>query len=279
MRPYIPWFKFYPADFMNGVRGLSATEIGLYIMLLSLIYEESGPVELNVLRLATYCGMREASFLKTFEKLVALGKLTVTDNKISNARAEVEIAARANDLKAASRAGKASAEKRQQNQQNFATGVEQTFNHSASEADKEKYSKGGGGAPAATMDEVVLQPDTETTIREKLLAAMGVGPDDVVGPSKFIGSQADMAVAMQWLQLPGITLERACTEIRTIMAKKKGGPPACFSYFTDPLRRLSAAMSPEALKPMVQEQNRMVTPQPSWTLNPEKINPDGSLRQ
>lgn len=23
------WFKFYPADFMNGVRGLSAQEVGL----------------------------------------------------------------------------------------------------------------------------------------------------------------------------------------------------------------------------------------------------------
>ena len=41
----IPWFRFYPADFMRGVRGMSATEVGLYQMLLCLIYEENGPEE------------------------------------------------------------------------------------------------------------------------------------------------------------------------------------------------------------------------------------------
>ena len=110
------WFKFYPADFMNGVRGLSAQEVGLYTMLLARIYEENGPVEYHPLRLSTYCGMREATFVKTLEKLLALGKITLRDGMLSNGRAEEEISNRSHDLKNASKAGKASAEKRQQNQ-------------------------------------------------------------------------------------------------------------------------------------------------------------------
>jgi uncharacterized protein YdaU (DUF1376 family) len=39
----IPYFHFYPADFMNGSHGLSAQQVGVYIMLLCRIYEEDGP--------------------------------------------------------------------------------------------------------------------------------------------------------------------------------------------------------------------------------------------
>ena len=248
-------------------------------MMLCRIYEESGAVEYNVIRLATYCGMREATFLKTFRKLVDLGKLTVVNGKVTNARAEIEIAARANDLNIASRAGKASAKKRQQNQQNPATGVEPAFNHSDSEADTKQESDGDGSVRAEAVDVAKPTPGLTSTMREQLLAAMGVGPDGVVGPSKFLGTQADMAVATRWLQLPGITLENACAEIRVVMAKKRDGPPTRFAYFTDALRRLSAALSAEALKPMAPEQTRMPVPQPEWAFDPDKLNPDGSLRQ
>ena len=132
------WFKFYPADFMNGVRGLSAQEVGLYMMLLARIYEENGPVEYHPLRLSTYCGMREATFVKTLEKLLALGKITLRDGMLSNGRAEEEISNRSHDLKNASKAGKASAEKRQQNQRQDATRVQQAFNHTDTDTDTDK---------------------------------------------------------------------------------------------------------------------------------------------
>ena len=131
----IPYFRFYPADFMHGVRGLSAQEIGVYTMILCRIYESSGPVEYNPLRLATYCGMRQATFDKVLEKLVDLDKLQMVGGMISNARADIEISKRANDLKSNSKAGKASAEKRQQNQQITATSVQQSFNHTDTDTD------------------------------------------------------------------------------------------------------------------------------------------------
>lgn len=131
----IPYFDFYPSDFMHGVRGLSAQEVGVYTMMLCRIYEENGPVEFHVMRLSTYCGMRESTFVKTVEKLIELGKLQLVEGKITNHRAEAEISSRANKLKINSKAGKASAEKRQQKQCLTSTYVQQTFNHTDTDTD------------------------------------------------------------------------------------------------------------------------------------------------
>lgn len=137
----VPYFNFYPADFMNGVRGLTAQEVGVYTMILCRIYEESGPVEYHPRRLSTYCGMREATFVAVVEKLVDLDKLQLVDGMLSNRRAEGEIAKRADGLKIASKAGKASAEKRQQNQRQDATPVQQAFNHTDTDTDKYSVAK------------------------------------------------------------------------------------------------------------------------------------------
>ena len=131
---------------MNGVRGLTAQEVGVYTMLLCRIYEENGPIERNDLRLATYCGMRVPTFSKTLDKLIALGKFSVSDGMVSNRRAEAEISNRSNDLKIASLAGKVSAQKRQQNQGSDPTGVERPFNHTDTDTDTiTPLSPQGGG--------------------------------------------------------------------------------------------------------------------------------------
>lgn len=137
-KKHVPYFRFYPSDFMAGVRGMTAQEVGVYTMLLCLIYEASGPVENNPLRLATYCGMRLPTFERTCEKLVALGKITEANGHLSNARAEAEIAKRADDLEIAFRAGKASAEKRQQKQADASTPVQRSLNHTDTDTDTVK---------------------------------------------------------------------------------------------------------------------------------------------
>lgn len=159
---HVPYFAFYPADFMNGVRGLTPQEVGVYTMILCRIYEESGPVEYHVRRLATYCGMREAAFTSVVEKLVDLDKLQLVDGKLFNRRAEGEIAKRANGLKVASKAGKASAEKRQQNQRASSTTVEQTFNHTDTDTDTDIKDK--------TSIEVLVIPPAIDEVSEAVSA-------------------------------------------------------------------------------------------------------------
>lgn len=154
-----PYFNFYPADFMNGVRGLSPQEVGVYTMLLCRIYEEDGPVEYHVRRLSTYCNMREATFQKVVETLVDLGKITLVDGHLSNPRAEAEISKRANGLEIASRAGRASAEKRQQNQHMEATDVQPPFNHT--DTDTEKKEREPIGSPKKSDAVLVREALTE----------------------------------------------------------------------------------------------------------------------
>lgn len=242
-RAHIPYFSFYPADFMNGVRGLSAQEIGVYTMLLCRIYEENGPVEFNELRLSTYCGMRQVTFSKVVEKLVDLGKLTIVDGMLSNTRAEVEISKRANDLKNSSKAGKASAEKRQQKQRDAATDVQQAFNHTDTDTDTDTYNGGGGSACASEREATPENPDP--TFREKILTVCGVDPvSGLTGHGGHrLGTQADMAEAGRWLALPGMTEGAALAEVAAIMAGKRDGPPKSLSYFTPAMARLSAAIT------------------------------------
>lgn len=159
---------------MNGVRGLSAQEVGVYTMLLCRIYEENGPVEYHPLRLATYCGMRVPTFESVVKKLVDLGKITIAENMLSNARAETEIAKRSDDLKNNSKAGKASAEKRQQNQQNNPTGVQQAFNHTDTDTDtKETISKDiGADAPKVGFWDECVEVLTSKGTPERSARAM-----------------------------------------------------------------------------------------------------------
>jgi uncharacterized protein YdaU (DUF1376 family) len=135
MKARIPYFDFYPVDFMNGVRGLSAQEVGVYTMVLCRIYEENGPIEYNTMRLSTYCGMRQTTFQKTVERLIDLGKFKLSSGILSNDRAEREISSRADKLKLNSKAGKASAKKRQQKQAKASTDVQRTFNHTDTDTD------------------------------------------------------------------------------------------------------------------------------------------------
>lgn len=134
-KPRIPYFDFYPTDFMHGVRGLTAQEVGIYTMLLCRIYEENGPVEYHPARLSTYCGIGQATFEKVFARLVDLGKLDLSYGMVGNGRALKEIASRETRLKSNSQAGKISAEKRQQKQRQAATDVQQAFNHTDTDTD------------------------------------------------------------------------------------------------------------------------------------------------
>lgn len=219
---HIPFFRFYPADFMNGVRGLSPQEVGVYTMLLCRIYEENGPVEYHPLRLATYCGMRESSFVKTLEKLVELGKLTLAEGRLSNARAETEISNRANDLKNASKAGKASAKKRQEKQAGEDTGVERPFNHT--DTDTDTYVVDKSTTPAAADSR-----------REAILEIMGCDPRGITPDGRFTGTTADMAELPKWDGM-GLTRSEQDGVIRDMLAKARSKNPQFmpgrWSWFT-----------------------------------------------
>lgn len=135
----------------------------------------------------------------------------------------------------------------------------------------------GGGSSASAGNSA--GSDLEKSNRELILEAMGVGPDGVIGPSKFIGGQSDMAEVARWLALPSVTVDAACAEIRSVMAAKRDGPPSGFRYFTPSMQRLSGALSAAPLAPMARGSPHQSTAPPKrlWNLNPDDFNDDGSL--
>lgn len=218
MNRHIPYFDFYPADFMNGVRGLSAQEVGVYTMILCRIYEESGPIEFHIARLSTYCGMRPATFEKTVGKLVELGKFTLANGLLSNRRAELEIQSRADKLKNNIRAGKASAQKRQGNQQPEATGVQRAFNHTEAEADKTTLSSVVSAQPQDDFD----------LLQTKMLEAIGEGNIQPHG-AMVVGPIVELLSA-------GVSLELDVLPTLKARSAKITRPAGSWAYFVQPIR-------------------------------------------
>lgn len=223
MPSHVPYFRFYPADFANGVRGLTAQEVGVYTMLLCLMYEESGPIRANMMRLSTYCGVRGKAFEKVFQKLVDLDKIQVTDGMVSNRRAMIEIQNRADDLKKKSKAGDASAKKRKENNE----AAQQAFNHTDTDTDTDI---GGGGSAGAPEE-----------FREKVLVAMGHDASGLTANGKIIGNQGDFAAFRKACDDLGISQREAITCVSETAAGKRDGPAISMSYFIEPLRRYAGA--------------------------------------
>lgn len=93
-----PWVKWEPGAFLNGVFGLGAEAIGVYSVILNLIYENGGPIKDDTAVLARRLSMRPSSLEKRLADLVKAEKIVRVDGVISNARAEIEIEARAKKL-------------------------------------------------------------------------------------------------------------------------------------------------------------------------------------
>jgi hypothetical protein len=82
-----PWIKWFPGDFLHGVSELEAGEGWVYTIVLNLIHDGGGPWTLNLARLARRCRMRPTATQKALDTLLDLGKLTLIDGALTNARA------------------------------------------------------------------------------------------------------------------------------------------------------------------------------------------------
>ncbi|KEC56562.1 YdaU family protein [Bartonella koehlerae] len=109
--PYVCW---YQNDFLGGVRGMRAHEIGIYTILLNEMYARGRPLELSVERLARLCGCDKRTFVNVLEMLVREGKILNLANGLWNKRCENVFYERAKLLEQKSFAGRSSAKKRKE---------------------------------------------------------------------------------------------------------------------------------------------------------------------
>ncbi len=107
--PYVCW---YQNDFLGGVRGMRAHEIGIYTILLNEMYARGRPLELSIERLARLCGCDKRTFANVLEMLIEEGKILNLANGLWNKRCESVFQEREKLLEQKSFAGRCSAKKR-----------------------------------------------------------------------------------------------------------------------------------------------------------------------
>jgi len=86
-----PWVRFYPSDWLAGTRGMKASESGVYITLIMMMYERQEPLKLDVGRLARVCGASNAAFKRSLDALVEDGKIERLDDLLWNSRVDREV--------------------------------------------------------------------------------------------------------------------------------------------------------------------------------------------
>lgn len=82
-----PWVKFFAGDFLNGVADLDAEQRGAYMTILCLIWDRGGPIPDDAGWLARRCGIGRRKWTILREQLVAMGKITIDGETITNRRA------------------------------------------------------------------------------------------------------------------------------------------------------------------------------------------------
>ncbi|CAF26608.1 YdaU family protein [Bartonella quintana] len=142
--PYVCW---YQNDFLGGVRGMRAHEIGIYTILLNEMYARGRPLELSVERLARLCGCDKRTFVNVLEMLVQEGKILNLANGLWNKRCENVFHERVKLLEQKSFAGRSSAQKRKKInakfQQLLNESVKDDERNSESQKEKEKETPHG----------------------------------------------------------------------------------------------------------------------------------------
>lgn len=90
-----PYFRFFASDWLGGTRGMRATEVGIYITLIALMYDRAQPLIEDHKRLARQCGCTPKTFNDALEVLVDEGKIIRLDDGLWNKRVEKEFKWRA----------------------------------------------------------------------------------------------------------------------------------------------------------------------------------------
>jgi uncharacterized protein YdaU (DUF1376 family) len=85
-----PWYPHYSADFVHGVVGLGAAEIGAYIVILDLIYDRGQPIVNDPKWIGGILGEGPRMARALIGRLIKAGKLVEVEGRLENNRARKE---------------------------------------------------------------------------------------------------------------------------------------------------------------------------------------------
>ena len=189
----MPWFKFYPSDWLAGTRGLTAAETGIYITLVATMYERGEPLAEDVGRLARMCGSSPSSFKKSLELLIDNRKIERVPGGLWNNRVGREIEKRSEKSEVA----RQSANRRWGSTDEKGEQKQQTAN---ANADKTQCERDASQKPDTRYQNTTVTAREELDLLEsKLCEAAGpalnrtsTGLADLSRPLAWINAGSDM---------------------------------------------------------------------------------------
>ena len=229
----LPYYKAYPRDFIEGTIGMPFEVKCAYRVVLDLIYMQGDnlPDDARYISGLLGCSIRKWTGIRA--ALVEAGKLQVSGEILTNCRvvSELETLAKLQYTKRETRVGS----------RKNKTLQERPSDDTEPEPDTEAASQQSHATKAAAASQ------QDPTDREKLLAAMGVGPDGITGPTgAMIGRQTDMAEADKWTSA-GLGLDAQCRVIQEVCERQRsrqpGWMPRGFGYFSNSMADLAARRS------------------------------------
>jgi hypothetical protein len=246
------FYKFHIGDWNVGTDDLTLEQEAALLRVVNATRLYDQPIKHNLFVLAGLWRCNERKAKRLLEELVAAGKVTVEGGEIVNRRAVDDASTlrrlRVDRASAGSRGGVESAKSRAKARENNDTS--QTSASTREEKRREEKKEDGDDASAR---------GDEPTFRERILAALGADPvSGLTGHGgTMLGNQADMAEAVRWQGL-GLTEEQILAELKSVMAKKRDGPPKGFRYFSGAMQRLAGELQRPALNPQFDEKPRKV---------------------
>lgn len=85
------WFKFFPSDFLTGIRNLNPIEVTAYIVVLCELYDHEGDCRRDDAHMSRVCRIRLGDFTRALDSLIAKGKIDIASGMLSNKRVTEEI--------------------------------------------------------------------------------------------------------------------------------------------------------------------------------------------
>lgn len=159
--PYVQW---YQEDFVGGVRGMRAHEIGIYTMLLMEMYARGHALDMPIDRLARLCGSDKRTFEKTLELLLEEGKIIRLNCGLWNDRCENAFRSRAKMQEQNSNAAIESWKKRRKN------------NGRDKQTQSNRKARAMPSSEAQNTDISVVLPNGRTTLPEAASSAASSAP-------------------------------------------------------------------------------------------------------
>lgn len=228
------WYSRYPGDYGRKTQHLSLAEHGAYSLLMDYAYSNNGVIPAIAVQVHRICRAfgadEQAACMSVLHEFFEL-----RDDGWHNDRIDDEVLKRGDLSEIRAEVARKRHAKDRAIADAKAGAIAPTITTTATDI-------GGDDSAGAKADDFL-------TPRELVLEAIGC-PDGVAGPSRFIGTPGDVAELGRWLDLPGVTLDLVCEEIRRIMSRKSDGPPGTFKYFTRAMQELSGHLSAPQLEPI-----------------------------